>query len=103
MWVCGRRDGLTFPRHPPRPYICSNSRTDWEDSWVVNWGGAEGWREEEPLRRVLFFLNKGAWQQKEAWWKVRSYHVGLNPILLLTSCVALSTILNHSEPLSPLL
>lgn len=70
---------------------------------MINWGGAEGGQEEEPLKRVLFFLNKGPWQRKEAWWRVRPYHVGLSPILVLTSCVVLSTILNHPEPLSPLL
>ena len=58
MWVRGRRDGLTLP---PHTQICSDSRTDREDSWVVNWGGAEGGQEEEPLRRVLFFLNKEPW------------------------------------------
>ena len=58
MWVHGRSDGLTLP---PRTQICSDSRTDRADSWVVNWGGAEGGQEEEPLRRVLFFLNKEPW------------------------------------------
>lgn len=58
MWVHGRSDGLTLPH---RTQICSDSRTDRADSWVVNWGGAEGGQEEEPLRRVLFFLNKEPW------------------------------------------
>lgn len=59
------KDGLPPAPHPTQ--ICSDSRTDGKiHGWLTGVGQREG-QEEEPLKRVLFFLNKGPWQRKEAW------------------------------------